>query len=88
MTTERKSVPMGSMTMWPSLITDLLESGLTRPELAERVGAGVSTINELARGATRDPRHTLGQRLLALHAERISKNTRRKGLRSGRKRAA
>jgi hypothetical protein len=68
------------MTSWPTIVSDLLGAGFDRPGLASAVGAGVSTINELARGVTREPRHALGQRLLALHAQHCQRAGRnRKG---------
>lgn len=76
------------MTAWPSIISDLIGSGLTRAELAIEVEAGTATINDLARGETSEPRHALGQRLLALHAKRLTQNARSKRNSTARKKAA
>lgn len=55
------------MTNWPTIISDL-NAALGRAELARKAGAGVSTLADLATGKTKEPRHTLGVKLLKLHA--------------------
>lgn len=63
------------MITWPSLISDLLDAGMTRAEVAAACApCGVATLNDLARGTTHEPRHALGERLLALHAK-VCKHT-------------
>jgi transcriptional regulator with XRE-family HTH domain len=54
---------------WPQIITAMLAAGLTQAEIAARCSCGQSTISELLRGATTDPRINLGLRVLALARE-------------------
>ena len=56
-----------SMTNWPTIISDL-QAAHGRAELARIAGAGASTLADLATGKTKEPRHTLGVKLLKLHA--------------------
>jgi transcriptional regulator with XRE-family HTH domain len=58
---------------WPSLIKDIIGSGMTQAQIAERVGTGQSHISELYRGGRKQPGWALGDRLLALHRERCQK---------------
>lgn len=53
---------------WKSLIADLQERGLSQPEIAQRCHCGQATISDLANGHTKEPRHSLGEALRALHA--------------------
>ncbi|MBN8493225.1 MAG: helix-turn-helix domain-containing protein [Burkholderiales bacterium] len=55
---------------WPELIAGLIRSGLTQPQLAEAAGCGQSTISELLRGKTTDPRTSTGLVLLRLAKDR------------------
>lgn len=48
------------------LVADLVRAGITQPQIAAGVGCGQSTISDLIRGATREPRYALGQRLIAI----------------------
>ena len=59
------------------IIRDLLESGMTQQQIAKSCGTGQSHVSCLARGDRQEPRHSLGERLRALHAERC-RSARRK----------
>lgn len=52
---------------WSQLITDLQNHGFTQPQIAARVGCGQTTVSELLRGNTTEPRYSLGQALIQLH---------------------
>lgn len=62
------------MTNWPTIISDL-QAAHGRAELARIAGAGASTLADLATGKTKEPRHTLGVKLLQLH-KRVQTNFR------------
>lgn len=51
---------------WSTIIRSLTGAGLTQPEIAQFCGCGQSTISDLARGATTDPRTSTGLALLGL----------------------
>lgn len=51
---------------WKLLIAELQGYGLTQPQIAAVCGCGQATISELARGTTKDPRHSLGESLRSL----------------------
>lgn len=52
---------------WPQIIRALVETaGLTQPEIARLCGCGQSTISDLLRGNTTDPRTSTGLMLLSL----------------------
>lgn len=53
---------------WKKLIGDLLQAGMTQQEIADRCGSKQSTISEIYRGDTADPRYALGEKLKKLHA--------------------
>lgn len=55
---------------WPTIIRGLTESGLTQPEISRLCGCGQSTISDLVRGATTDPRTSTGLMLLGLARDR------------------
>ena len=57
---------------WKLLIAELRAHGLSQPQIAAACDCGQATISDLASGKTDDPRHSLGQALRALHAERIN----------------
>lgn len=52
---------------WKLLIADIQAHGLTQPQIAAICGCGQATVSDLASGTTKDPRHTLGEALKALH---------------------
>ena len=51
---------------WPQIIDALKAKGVTQPDLALACGCGQATISDIRRGNTKDPRTSLGLRLLAL----------------------
>lgn len=53
---------------WKNAIAELQGFGLTQPQIAEVCGCQQTTISALATGKTKDPRHSLGERLRALLA--------------------
>ena len=55
---------------WPSIIQDLIDSGLTQAQIAELALTGQSHISGLLRGERKQPGWALGDRLLALHRKR------------------
>lgn len=55
---------------WPTIIRGLTASGLTQPEIARLCHCGQSTVSDLLRGATTDPRTSTGLLLLGLARER------------------
>ncbi len=51
------------------LLAGLLRAGLSQPQIAERASCGQSTISDLLRGSTKEPRFGLGTKLLQLARE-------------------
>ena len=51
---------------WPEIIRGLTGSGLTQPEIARLCNCGQSSVSDLLRGTTTDPRTSTGLRLLSL----------------------
>lgn len=56
---------------WPSIIEGLVQSGLTQPQIAHAADCGQSTISDLLRGKTCDPRTSVGLVLLKMAEDRI-----------------
>ena len=56
---------------WQKLIKDVCGTGLSVANVARKANAGVSTIADLASGATKEPRYSLGVRLIELHRETV-----------------
>lgn len=56
---------------WTLLIRELQASGLTQQQIAALCDTGQSHISSLALGKRKCPSWTLGERLRALHAERV-----------------
>jgi predicted transcriptional regulator len=54
------------------MIIEILDSGLTEPELAMLASSTQPTINRIKQGATEDPRYTLGKKIEQIHAGRVS----------------
>lgn len=55
---------------WPRILRALLADGMTQPEIAKACDCGQSTISDMLRGKTNDPRTSLGLRLLTLGRQR------------------
>lgn len=51
---------------WPAVIAELQQLGMKQPQIAAACGCRQSTVSELARGATKDPRHSTGEALRKL----------------------
>lgn len=51
---------------WAEIIRKLVAEGMTQPQIAEACDCGQSTISDMVRGKTTDPRTSLGLRLLTL----------------------
>jgi len=51
---------------WPEIIRSLVAAGMTQPEIARLCECGQSTISDLLRGNTTDPRTSTGLLLLGL----------------------
>lgn len=50
---------------WKNLIAELIALGLTQSQIAARCKCGQTTVSELANGISSEPRHGLGQKLIA-----------------------
>jgi transcriptional regulator with XRE-family HTH domain len=55
---------------WPQITRQLVESGITQPELAKACGCSQSTVSDVIRGRTKDPRASIALALLRLAKER------------------
>lgn len=59
---------------WKKIIAEIRSAGqLTQPQIANQCGCGQATISGLSIGTTRQPRHSLGVALLALHSSVTNK---------------
>jgi transcriptional regulator with XRE-family HTH domain len=54
---------------WTKLIAEIQERGLSQPQIAAKCECAQSTVSDLASGTTKEPRHSLGEALKALHYE-------------------
>lgn len=64
-------------TNWKAVIGDLKSHGLTQAQIAEAVGVTQSAINLLNIGSTKEPRHSVGVRLLELRDDVRTRGTKR-----------
>lgn len=55
---------------WRLMLSDLKRHGMTQMQIAEHCGCEQSTISALSNGRAEEPRHSLGERIIALHAAR------------------
>jgi predicted transcriptional regulator len=51
---------------WQKFMAELQAFGLTQKQIADACEVGQATISDLARGDTKDPKDSLGQKLRAL----------------------
>ena len=51
---------------WSNVISELQAAGWSQPQIAAECGCAQSTISDLARGSTKDPRYTIGEKLKQL----------------------
>jgi transcriptional regulator with XRE-family HTH domain len=61
---------------WKTIIAELQACGFTQPQIAFACGCAQATISDLATGKSTEPRHSLGQSILALHKDRADKRLR------------
>ena len=58
---------------WKNIIAEIQRHGqLTQPQIAMECGCGQATISDLASGKTEQPRHSLGEALIAI-LDRVAK---------------
>lgn len=65
---------------WTKLIAEIQKCGLSQPQIAAKCECAQSTISDLASGTTKEPRHSLGEALRALHYEKISEKANRRAV--------
>jgi len=51
---------------WSQLISSIQKRGLSQTQIAEICDCGQVTISDLLKGTTKEPRFTLGQKLIVL----------------------
>lgn len=52
---------------WKKITQELLDSGLTEEELAQKVGSSQSAINRLKKEQTKEPYYEMGFKMIVLH---------------------
>lgn len=52
---------------WKNIIGDLVRSGLTQKQLAEKAGLPQSSVSELIKGTQKTVKWEVGETLIALH---------------------
>lgn len=52
---------------WKQIIADLIDRGVTQPEIATKCGCSQASISDLATGKTKQPRFDLGASLIKQH---------------------
>jgi predicted transcriptional regulator len=52
---------------WPAIVETLRKRGWTQVLLAQKLGVVQSAISDLSTGGTKDPTHSTGSALVALH---------------------
>lgn len=62
---------------WKNLITDLCAMGWTQQTIAAHCKCGQTTISELQRGISNEPRYALGAKLKELYRAELRKTKRR-----------
>jgi hypothetical protein len=60
---------------WRLMLAHLKRAGMTQMQIAEHCGCDQSTISALSNGRAEEPRHSLGERLIALHGLRCAEAT-------------
>jgi transcriptional regulator with XRE-family HTH domain len=56
---------------WKKLISELASAGVTQTQIADACGVKQSSVSDLHRGATKSPSFEFGNKLIALHKERV-----------------
>lgn len=62
------------MNNWQQVLTELDQSGISQQEIAKFAGCSQPTISELARGLIREPKYSIGKRLIELHGQRVTRD--------------
>ena len=60
--------------MWRKLLKQLQRT-MSQADIGKRIGVHASTVNRLLSGEIPEPSHSLGERIIALHAEVVGKKT-------------
>lgn len=65
---------MTEKTDWKQVLAEIVAcDGMTQMKIADIVGCGQATISDLAFGTTKEPRHSLGESIRALHQKVLAK---------------
>lgn len=56
---------------WKNLITDLVASGMTQVQIAEKAGCRQASISDLYTGKTSQPSYAIGAALVAMHKKAV-----------------
>lgn len=56
---------------WKTLIADLQAAGFTQLEIGKKIGLSQPSVADVACGRTKDLKWSVGQKLIALHAEKL-----------------
>ena len=62
----------GALVDWKKVIADLVGAGLSQQEIAAACGVNQSSVSDLARGVTAEPKFEFGSKLQSLHRLRCS----------------
>ena len=57
---------------WKHTLSEIFATGLTQMECAALWGVGQTTVSDIARGKTLDPRGSLCMAIMATHTERMA----------------
>jgi hypothetical protein len=57
---------------WRVMLGELKRAGMTQMQIAQHCRCDQSTISALSNGRAEEPRHTLGERIIALHADKVA----------------
>ena len=58
------------------LIQELIDTGLSEAEIGDRIGLSQPQVHRLKTGEAKEPKWSVGERLIALHKEKCSKSVR------------
>lgn len=58
---------------WKCLISELIASGMTQVQIAQKAGCTQASISDLATGRTENPAYSIGSALIALHKKATRK---------------
>lgn len=58
---------------WTNIINQLIDYGMTEQSIANTIGGTTQpTIHRIKTGDIKEPKHSLGERLIAIHKEKIA----------------